>query len=250
MKKLTKKYYFSVEGDTEVWYLDWLRDMINSVPERKFNVSFVRKKEIDPIRFVKWLSIQDKTIIYHLSDYESNDREHQMRFTRTMDKMREAEKLGKNVKYLFGYSNFTFDLWIILHKANCLGQLSDRSQYLNKIKSVFGEEFMSMDEYKEDGNFHRCLSKLTLDDVREAVRRSEKIMSHNAETYSQVEYRKFKHYRENPALEVGTIISGILKDCGLMSWNIESGAAKLRFCYIGYKKSSGFSPQIKLVINQ
>lgn len=191
--------------------------MINSVPERKFNVSFVRKKEIDPIRFVKWLSIQDKTIIYHLSDYESNDREHQMRFTRTMDKMREAEKLGKNVKYLFGYSNFTFDLWIILHKANCLGQLSDRSQYLNKIKSVFGEEFMSMDEYKEDGNFHRCLSKLTLDDVREAVRRSEKIMSHNAETYSQVEYRKFKHYRENPALEVGTIISGILKDCGLMS---------------------------------
>ena len=128
MKKLTKKYYFSVEGDTEVWYLDWLRDMINSVPERKFNVSFVRKKEIDPIRFVKWLSIQDKTIIYHLSDYESNDREHQMRFTRTMDKMREAEKLGKNVKYLFGYSNFTFDLWIILHKANCLGQLSDRSQ--------------------------------------------------------------------------------------------------------------------------
>ena len=76
MKKLTKKYYFSVEGDTEVWYLDWLRDMINSVPERKFNVSFVRKKEIDPIRFVKWLSIQDKTIIYHLSDYESNDREH------------------------------------------------------------------------------------------------------------------------------------------------------------------------------
>lgn len=217
MKKLTKKFYFSVEGDTEVWYLDWLRDMINSVPERKCNVSFVRKKEIDPIRFVKWLSIQDKTIIYHLSDYESNDREHQLRFTRTMDKMREAEKLGKNVKYLFGYSNFTFDLWIILHKANCLGQLSDRSQYLNKIKSVFDEEFMSMDEYKEDGNFHRCLSKLTLDDVREAVRRSEKIMSHNAETYSQVEYRKFKHYRENPALEVGTIIGGILKDCGLMS---------------------------------
>ncbi len=42
-------------------------------------------------------------------------------------------------------------------------------------------------------------------------------MSHNAENYSQVEYRKFKHYRENPALEVGTIIGGILKDCGLMS---------------------------------
>lgn len=98
MKKLTKKYYFSVEGDTEVWYLDWLRDMINSAPERKCNVSFVRKKESDPIRFVKGLTLQGKATIFHLSDYESNEHEHQLLFTRTMDKMREAERQGKNVK--------------------------------------------------------------------------------------------------------------------------------------------------------
>lgn len=33
MKKITKRYYFSVEGDTEVWYLDWLRGLINSTSE-------------------------------------------------------------------------------------------------------------------------------------------------------------------------------------------------------------------------
>ena len=28
-RKLTKKYHFSVEGETEKWYLDWLKDNIN-----------------------------------------------------------------------------------------------------------------------------------------------------------------------------------------------------------------------------
>lgn len=216
MKKITKRYYFSVEGDTEVWYLDWLRGLINSAPERVCNVSFVRKKESDPIRFVKGLTLQGKATIFHLSDYESSDSEHQTLFTRTMDKMREAEKQGKKVKYWFGYSNYTFDLWMILHKANCAGAISDRSQYLSKINSAYHESFISMDEYKEEGNFARCLSKLTLDDVREAVRRAQKIMEHNAENYSEVEYKRFKFYRENPALEVGTIIGNILIDCGLM----------------------------------
>ena len=30
MRKETKKYYFSVEGETEKWYLDWLQKTINS----------------------------------------------------------------------------------------------------------------------------------------------------------------------------------------------------------------------------
>jgi len=28
-RKSTKKYYFSVEGETERWYLKWLQDRIN-----------------------------------------------------------------------------------------------------------------------------------------------------------------------------------------------------------------------------
>lgn len=32
VRKITKKYYFSVEGETEQWYLEWLRDLINASP--------------------------------------------------------------------------------------------------------------------------------------------------------------------------------------------------------------------------
>ena len=38
MMKKTKKYYFSVEGETEQWYLKWLQNTINSIPERKYNI--------------------------------------------------------------------------------------------------------------------------------------------------------------------------------------------------------------------
>lgn len=134
-----------------------------------------------------------------------------------MDRMRESEKLGKCVAYRLGYSNFTFDLWMVLHKMDCDGSLSDRHQYLGKINSAFSEKFEDMDKYKKKENFERCLSKLTLSDVYEAVRQAQRIMEHNANNYSEVSYKKFKYYRENPSLEIGTVIGGILKDCGLMS---------------------------------
>lgn len=217
MKKITKRYYFSVEGETEVWYLDRLKELINSDTERKYNVSFVHKKESNPISFVKGQTLQSKALIFHFSDYESNSQEHQLLFRRTMDNICEAERLGKNVKYQFGYSNFTFDLWIILHKANCSSSFTDRNHYLGKINAAFNENFLSMKAYKECDNFKRCLSKITLDDVRKAVQRSNEIMRYNEEAYSQIEYKRFKYYRENPSLEVGTIIGKILKECGLMA---------------------------------
>lgn len=32
-RKPTNKYYFSVEGETEQWYLKWLQDAINNTEE-------------------------------------------------------------------------------------------------------------------------------------------------------------------------------------------------------------------------
>lgn len=217
MIRKTKKYYFSVEGETEQLYLKWLENAINTCSGSDCSVSFNVKVQKDPLSFVKGLTIQSEAKIFHFCDYESSEEQHQRQFERSMDRMVEAEDLGKQVEYQLGYSNFTFDLWIVLHKSDCFGGFNDRHQYLDKINSAFSENFENMDKYKKKANFERCLSKLTLDDVRNAVRRSEKIMSHNTELNSLVKYKKFSYYRENPALEVGTIIGGILKDCGLMS---------------------------------
>ena len=44
-RKSTKKYYFSVEGETEEWYLLWLRDLINSTEEAAGKCRNEYKKE-------------------------------------------------------------------------------------------------------------------------------------------------------------------------------------------------------------
>ncbi len=52
------------------------------------------------------------------------------KITKTMDNMKRAKELGKQINYKFGYSNLTFDLWIILHKEDCNRSVSHRRNYI------------------------------------------------------------------------------------------------------------------------
>lgn len=49
----TLKYTLTVEGETEQWYFQWLRDQINSCPERTYNISVNAKVQQSPERFYK-----------------------------------------------------------------------------------------------------------------------------------------------------------------------------------------------------
>ena len=216
-RKSAKKYYFSVEGETEEWYLLWLRDLINSTQEAAYKVTIDCKIEKDPLKRAKGLLTTTKTEIYHFSDYESDEAVHVKQFTDTMDRMKAAMGLGKQIAYKFGYSNFTFDLWIILHKVDCFCSLVHRRNYLSYINRAYDEEFESMDEYKKEDNFKRCLKKLSLDDVIKAIERSEKIMETNASNgYMLQRYKGFFYYKENPSLLVWEAIKKIMEDCKII----------------------------------
>ncbi len=169
MRKENMTYYFSVEGETEKWYLDWLQNCINECDEAKYKVKLDSKIEKDPLVRAKSMTILGKTEITHVFDRESEDELHTKQFMTTLDRMKEAEKLGKNIKYKLGYSNFTFELWMILHKADCNGAKTDRRQYLSPINNAYHEHFENLDEYKQKDNFKRVLNQLSLDDVKMAI---------------------------------------------------------------------------------
>lgn len=211
-RKLCKRYYFSVEGDTEEWYLDHLQHLINNCEKSLYNVKFIHDRKKDPCKMVKALSSPNNITINHFCDIESNQEEHKKVFRATLDNMSVACSMGKKISYVLGYSNFAFDLWIVLHKCDCNAPLTDRKQYLKYLNRSFMEHFTSMDEYKEEENFKRCLEKITLDDVLAAIERAEKIMANNQSNgYKPVEYKKFTYYTENPSLSVHEIIEDILK---------------------------------------
>lgn len=140
-RKSILKYYFSVEGDTEQWYLEWLQNQINNASNAAKKVSFNKQIQKDPLKRAKSLVITDKVEIWHLSDYESSDEVHVKQFMETMDRMAKTKDLRKQITYKFGYSNFTFDLWMILHKMDCRGSFSHRKQYITPINKAYDESF-------------------------------------------------------------------------------------------------------------
>ena len=47
----TKKFVFTVEGETEQWYLQWLANKINTCENRRYNVSIDVKVEQSPKKY-------------------------------------------------------------------------------------------------------------------------------------------------------------------------------------------------------
>lgn len=216
--KPAKTYFFTVEGETEKWYLEWLQKQINACEEAPYRVVFDCQIQKNPLKRAKSLTVTTKTILYHLSDYESDEPIHVQNFVSTMDNMKEVSKLGKEIKCQFGYSNLTFDLWIVLHKIDCNASFTHRKHYITPINSAFGESFENMDDYKHEKNFKRVLSKISLEDVKRAISRAKNIQKNNIDNkYTLHQYKGYKYYKENPSLEVGSIFETIFKECGLLT---------------------------------
>ena len=211
----TKKYVFTVEGETEMWYLEWLRDKINACPDRTYNIAVDPKVQQSPKKFYKGTTSKLTPKVAHICDVESNEQVHVDKFKNILSEMKEA-KTQKKINYQLGYSNYAFELWIVLHKKDCSGPLTHRSQYLKHINKIFGECFEDLDHYKQEDNFKRCLSKLTLDDAKKAVKRAEKITEANKENGMTVlQHKGYTYFKDNPSLSVHEIIKGMMTECGV-----------------------------------
>lgn len=216
-RKQTLTYYFSVEGETEQWYLEWLEGQINANENANYIVKFITKVEKDPVSFIKKLVVQKKTTIWHVSDIEGSSDEQIQAVHNTLGRLKEAKGLGKSIIYKWGYSNLSFDFWMILHKQNCNAELADVGKYLAHINRVFDEHFESMKEYKEESNFQRCLGKLTFPEVLTALSRAKAIMQRNErDGYPITQFKGYRYYIHNPSLDLWQPIETILSDCGLL----------------------------------
>lgn len=211
----TLKYTFTVEGETEKWYFDWLQDIINLCPDRKFNVSIDSKVQQSPLKFAKGANPKSTPNVVHICDIESEDAVHVEKFKKILSELKDSKK-QKNISYKLGYSNFTFELWIILHKKNCTGPLNHRSQYLSHINQIFNEKFENLDQYKHEDNFKRCLKKLSLSDVKGAIDKADALMQQNKNDHKKYEiYKGYKYYKENPSLTIYQAVESILSECGI-----------------------------------
>lgn len=175
-RKECLKYHFTVEGETEKWYLEWLQKQINLAPDTVRYVDFQIKVEQNPFSFAKRVNPLSVSDVIHVCDIEGKEEEFRNKFQNVLINLKKSRESAR-VKYDLAYSNFTFELWMILHKQDCNGSLSDRTQYLRHINRAYSESFSSLDEYKEESKFKKCLLQLNLDNVKQAITRAERIMN-------------------------------------------------------------------------
>jgi len=211
----TLRYSFSVEGVTEKLYLDWLESKINEYPDREYNVSISSKVYQSPKKFAKIINRITTPEAIHLCDIEGVEKDQTVKFHGILSEIKDIAK-EKRIKYNVGYSNFTFELWMILHKTHCFAPLSNKGQYLSFINRAYKTNFETLADYKENNNFNRCLMSLTLNDVFSAVKRAKAIMEGNKRNgLHQIEYKGFKYFPDNPSLSIYESIEKILKECGV-----------------------------------
>ena len=203
-------YYLSVEGETEQYYFEHLRDLINADPNAEHTFCLKCVVEKSPKSYAKRLISRSVENIAHICDYESKDEGHVRNFTDVLDELADARET-KGLDYKLGYSNYAFELFMVLHKIDCNACLAHRSQYLKDINKAYGEDFKKLKDYKREDNFKRCLSKISLADVRAAMDKAEKIMADKAANgLKETEYKKYCYYVDNPSLSIHNIVKEIL----------------------------------------
>lgn len=166
------------------------------------------------------MAIIAKTEITHVFDYEGNNEKDRKVFINVLDKMCKAEKQGKSIIYNLGYSNLTFELWILLHRVNCNNYISNKVHYLKYINQYFNKKFTDLEEYKSEDNFKKLLSDLSLDDVIQAILRAKNIEKLRAETDDKKQYGKYTYYETNHRVSLWMQIEKVLKEVGIINKSV------------------------------
>jgi hypothetical protein len=157
------------------------------------------------------------TEITHIIDIEGKETKDIVKFEKSLDYMKKAEKLGKKIKYKLAYSNISFELWILLHKNNASQPLSNITNYLNLINKSYNQGFLDLKEYKSKDNFEKVLNQLTLEDVKRAIVRAKKIESDKVKSgLTKHQYKNYYYYLDNPATSIWVCIEKIFKDCNII----------------------------------
>ena len=204
----------SAEGQTEKCYFEWLQRQINADSTAKYHIKINCKVNQSPSSSAKMLPpfASEYCILAHICDVESKEKEHVDKFHNVIVALEDAKHRFPNYKLY--YSNFSFELWMILHKMECGTSLTDRKKYLSKINQAYRKEFKSLDAYKEAKGFSSCLACLTLEDVKHAVQRAQKLCTiYKANQKKFVCYKKVTYAEDNPYLTVGELVGNILNCC-------------------------------------
>ena len=199
IKKESRQFNISVEGiNCETMYFEHLAKLINSSDRNTYNLK-IDPKKMSPLEYAKRNAHKpmetrkgNTRIPYiHVQDIEDYYDDVQLsKFKEMIDKMRSAENQF-GITYMLGYSNYTFELWMLLHVADMNYPVTNRKAYLGPINRSFCKKYTAVGEFKRKDEFQKILNDfVTLDSVKLAVSRAQMIVDRNSEEQKVMETYK------------------------------------------------------------
>lgn len=222
-RRQKETFILNVEGEVcEKLYFEHLRDLINQEEKRKKECVLIIKVKESPVNVVRNNS-QIRNQFFHIQDVEDYSEDQQKeKFHKLINDVVQANQQAKSNKspgYKLGYTNFSFDLWICLHKGDMNFSVQHRKKYITYINRYYNTSYQFIDEYKNQSEFSKILSNIRLEDVKNAIRRGKMIRNNNDTNNSvsanqkKIQYRTYTFYSENPDLDLFEVVEIIMNKC-------------------------------------
>jgi len=217
------KFFISCEGKTEKWYFEWLQKMINDNSKTKNKIEF-KFLNVTPSSFTKsnfniyTQGMLKGSYFCRIQDIESYSNDSLKQFTDLLKSNKEAKKLFPKYNFYIGYSNYTFEVWIISHMSKVKTEV-DRKNYYKQINNAYNKAFSNNDDYKHENNFKSLLDMLTLDNViNTAIPTCENMRNYNSTNnpeQKKSEYN-FDYFLSNPDTSLHEFVKIILSNSGVI----------------------------------
>lgn len=206
MATYRKTYLCICDGQQEKMYLQHLAKLIKKFPQKvvTFN-TFIDS----PHRLEKRYEEYDSAAVF---DYDMNEVE----FNRNIeicDKLNrdlkpKKRKEGRHIYH--AYSSVNFDLWLILHKEDFNRSVSRNDAYISDIRRIYG--LKPTDNIKNEEVINKILSQISLNDVKDAIKRADKIR--NSKDKSDCRLVGNTSTFLNPDFSIHEFLKVVLEDSG------------------------------------
>lgn len=207
MPKLYRAQYFCIcEGQQEELYLDHLGALLKT-PQRSVKFKHIRGTAADLKRGAPFG--YDKAVLF---DHDCK----KARFIQQIEACDKAEKGRTNRQdphTYHAYSNLNFDLWLALHSQAFTAfhtPVCQNNDYVDAVRKCY--HLSKTADIKKESVIQKILDKITLDDVKRAIRRAEEIRARKVVTAPHRAGNT--DWYDNPDFSIDQFLKKVLKDAG------------------------------------
>lgn len=189
----------------ERMYFDKVAELVNCIEERTHDLVFDYAEPYggDPKCVVertieKSIGKENKVSVF---DYDGKK-----------EKYEEAIDLAKENKIELGYSNYSFDLWLILHKEDYFEVVQNQNDYADKLRQVYG--FSADTKIKKQEIVRKMMDQIELSDIKIAIQRGKKISKDNQDKV-QNKTPEGNGYYNNPDTQMHILLQFLFAKIGI-----------------------------------